>query len=81
MAVSSVNVINQVLGERFALYNGDSVEVLKGIPDATIDYAIYSPRFLRSTHTRHRTVISETAPTTGSSPNTTRSWRRNCVAS
>jgi len=40
-----VNVLDQAHGERWSLYNGDSVEVLKGIPDDSIDYCIYSPPF------------------------------------
>ena len=42
---SGVKVIDQDLWEKFALYNGDCVEVLRGIPDESIDYAIYSPPF------------------------------------
>jgi DNA modification methylase len=40
-----MNVINQSIGERYALYNGDCVEVVRGLPDATIDYSIFSPPF------------------------------------
>lgn len=40
-----MNVLNQTIGERFALYNGDSVEVLKGIPDNSIHYSITSIPF------------------------------------
>lgn len=38
-------VINQGHGENWSLYNGDSVEVLQGIPTASIDFSIYSPPF------------------------------------
>lgn len=38
-------VIKQVLTERYALYNGDSAEVLQSIPDESIHHAIYSPPF------------------------------------
>ena len=31
-----MNVINQEINNNFSLYNGDCVEVLKGIPDNTI---------------------------------------------
>lgn len=40
-----MNVKNQHITEKFALYNGDSAEVLKGIPSDTIHYQIYSPPF------------------------------------
>jgi DNA modification methylase len=37
--------INQTIGERFALYHGDSCQVMRGIPDNSIDYSISSPPF------------------------------------
>ena len=40
-----MNVINQELGINWAMYHGDSVEVLKGIPDNSIHYSIFSPPF------------------------------------
>jgi len=40
-----VNVLDQTIGDQFALYNGDSVEVLKGIPSDSIGYSIFSPPF------------------------------------
>jgi DNA modification methylase len=40
-----MNVINQTIGENYALYHGDSCEVMKGIPDASVDYSIFSPPF------------------------------------
>lgn len=36
---------SQEIGEQYALYNGDSAEVLKGIPSESIHYIIYSPPF------------------------------------
>lgn len=41
-----MNVINQVIEKDYALYHGDSVEVLKGIPDNSIHYSIFSPPFM-----------------------------------
>lgn len=38
-------VINQDIKERYALYNGDCVEVVKGIPDNSVHYSIFSPPF------------------------------------
>ena len=40
-----MNCINQVTGENFALYHGDCVEVLKGLPSHSVDYSIFSPPF------------------------------------
>jgi len=40
-----INVLNQELGIRWAMYHGDSVEALKGIPSDTIHYSIFSPPF------------------------------------
>ena len=40
-----VNVIDQVIEKNYALYNGDSAEILRGIPDDSIHYSIFSPPF------------------------------------
>lgn len=40
-----MNVLNQASGNNYTVFHGDCVEVLKGIPDATIDYSIFSPPF------------------------------------
>lgn len=40
-----MNCIDQTITDQFALYNGDCVEVLRGIPAASIDYSIFSPPF------------------------------------
>ena len=40
-----MNCLDQTIGENFALYNGDCVEVLRGLPAASIDYSIFSPPF------------------------------------
>ena len=36
---------NQFEGNGFVLYNGDSCEVMKAIPDSSIHYSIFSPPF------------------------------------
>lgn len=41
----AVSVLDQAIGENFALYNGDCVEVCRGIPDESIGYSIFSPPF------------------------------------
>lgn len=40
-----MNVIDQRVGEDFALYHGDCIEVVKGIPDSSIHYTVFSPPF------------------------------------
>lgn len=40
-----MNVLNQAQGQNWVAYNGDSAEVLTGIPDEAIDLAVYSPPF------------------------------------
>ena len=40
-----MNCIDQVITERYAAYRGDCVEVLKGLPDASVGYSIFSPPF------------------------------------
>ena len=39
------NVLQQVISEKYALYNGDSCEIIRGIPDNSIHYTIFSPPF------------------------------------
>lgn len=38
-------VADQNMGKNYALYNGDSCEVLKSIPENSIDFSIFSPPF------------------------------------
>jgi DNA modification methylase len=40
-----VNCIAQTIGENYALYHGDCVEVLRGLPERSVDYSIFSPPF------------------------------------
>lgn len=40
-----MNVLNQLIDSRFALYQGDCVEVMHGIPDNSVHYSIFSPPF------------------------------------
>lgn len=39
------NVLDQSVTDEYAIYNGDSVEVLKGVPDNSVHYSIFSPPF------------------------------------
>ena len=40
-----MDVLGQVVKERYAAYNGDSCEVIRDIPDNSIHYTIFSPPF------------------------------------
>lgn len=40
-----MDVTNQAHGESWAMYCGDSAEVLTGLPDQSIDLSVYSPPF------------------------------------
>ena len=39
------NVIDQEIADRFAIYHGDCVEVLRGLPAQSVDYSVFSPPF------------------------------------
>lgn len=45
MFPDSVNVIDQHVSDRFAAYHGDSCEVMRGLPDNSVGFSIYSPPF------------------------------------
>jgi len=38
-------IINQEITDKFAIYNGDCVEVVGGLPDNSVHYSIFSPPF------------------------------------
>ena len=40
-----MNVIDQSTGKGWAVWNGDCVEVIRGLPDRSVDYSIFSPPF------------------------------------
>lgn len=40
-----MKIINQKISEFYSMYQGDCVEVLRGIPDGSIHYSIFSPPF------------------------------------
>ena len=40
-----MDVLNQEVGEKFAIYNGDCCEVLRGIPSDSVHYSVFSPPF------------------------------------
>ena len=41
----TVPVLNQAQGDSWVMYHGDCIDVLAGIPDASVHYSIYSPPF------------------------------------
>lgn len=40
-----MDIKKQYIEDKFSIYNGDSAEVLKGLPENSIDFMIYSPPF------------------------------------
>lgn len=40
-----VKVIDQVHADNWSLYNGDAVEVMRGLPDSSVHYSVFSPPF------------------------------------
>ncbi len=43
--MAKIKVLNQKSGEMWSCYQGDTVETIKGIPDRSVDYSIFSPPF------------------------------------
>jgi hypothetical protein len=41
----TINVLAQEVHESFSMYHGDCVEVVRGIPDRSVHYTIFSPPF------------------------------------
>jgi DNA modification methylase len=40
-----MNVIDQLVSDDFAMYHGDCVDVVRGMPDSSLHYSIFSPPF------------------------------------
>ena len=40
-----MNVLNQEIAEKYAMYHGDCCEVIKGLPENSVGYIIFSPPF------------------------------------
>jgi hypothetical protein len=38
-------VLDQKIGDQYAIYNGDCIEVMKALPDASMHLSVYSPPF------------------------------------
>jgi hypothetical protein len=43
-----MKVLDQRVTDRYAIYHGDCIEVMKGVPSESIDLSIYSPPFRRN---------------------------------
>lgn len=43
--MENVNVLGQMIKDEYAIWNGDSVELIKNIPSNSIHYSIFSPPF------------------------------------
>ena len=44
-ATVNVNVMAQEQGKLFTAYHGDCVEVIRGIPDESVHFSVFSPPF------------------------------------
>ncbi len=47
--ITIMPVTSQNITDKFALYNGDAVEVMKSLPDCSVDLSVYSPPFATGT--------------------------------
>jgi DNA modification methylase len=43
--MGGVTVLNQVVTDEYAIYHGDCVDVVRGLPEASVHYSIFSPPF------------------------------------
>jgi DNA modification methylase len=43
--VAKIRCLNAELGKNFAAYNGDCIDVMRQIPECSIDFSVYSPPF------------------------------------
>ena len=39
------DVIDQIITDTYAIYNGDCVDVMRGLPDKSVHLSVYSPPF------------------------------------
>lgn len=40
-----MNILDQVVTDKYSIYNADCVEVAKGLPDDSLDFSVFSPPF------------------------------------
>ena len=43
--IPAIAAVDQVVTDRYALYQGDSCELIRGVPDGSIHFGIHSPPF------------------------------------
>ena len=43
--LEDVKCIDQVIDKNYAIYNGDSCEIVKGIPNDSVHFSVFSPPF------------------------------------
>ncbi len=41
-----MKILNQAQGKNWVAYHGDCVDVVRGLPDASVDYSVFSPPFV-----------------------------------
>lgn len=61
-------VLDQEITDNYSIYNGDSVDIIKGIPDESIHFSVYSPPF------ESLFVYSNSDRDMGNSDNTEQFW-------
>jgi hypothetical protein len=44
-AIENINVVNQVVTDKYAIYEGDSCEIIRAIPGESVHFGIHSPPF------------------------------------
>ena len=63
-----MKVLNQEIGKNFAVYHGDSCEVLKGIPGNSIHYSVTSIPFASLYTYSNSDTLSDRQCMAGTSP-------------
>ena len=43
--MAQIRCLNEAHGSRFAVYNGDCVDIVRQMPDCSVDFSVYSPPF------------------------------------
>ena len=69
-----LKVLGEAHGERWALYHADCVDLLRQMPNETIDFGIWSPPFGICLSTVHLSLTWAIVHVTASSSHTMRFW-------
>ena len=43
--LNNIKALDQIVSDNYAMYNGDACELIRGLPDHSIDFGIHSPPF------------------------------------